>query len=174
MFERMTDATKELMAAAQEILLRYSHTQLDVEHILLAMLEEVDSICCRLLDRVGADRSRMKPRLERFLADAPKVHGATPQGAQPQIYITPRTKKLFDIAWEEAQRLKDEFIALEHLLLAMVKMGDGEAGMLLKAEGVDLERLYQAMQEVRGTQRVTDAAAESKYQALARPRHRAR
>jgi ATP-dependent Clp protease ATP-binding subunit ClpC len=166
MFERMTDATKELMAAAQEILLRYSHTQLDVEHILLAMLEEVDSICCRLLDRVGADRSRMKPRLERFLADAPKVHGATPQGAQPQIYITPRTKKLFDIAWEEAQRLKDEFIALEHLLLAMVKMGDGEAGMLLKAEGVDLERLYQAMQEVRGTQRVTDAAAESKYQAL--------
>ncbi len=165
MFEKFTERARELVQSAQDILVRYQHTQLDTEHLLLAMLEQNEGLAVQVLQKLNVDTRALGHATEEALARAPKVQYAD-QGAQ--IYITPRIKRVFDLAKEEAQRLQDSYIGVEHLLLGLVNEGDGGAARLLKQQNVDEEKVYKALQGIRGSARVTDENPEEKYRMLER------
>ncbi len=165
MFEKFTEKARELVQMAQDILVRYKHTQLDTEHLLLAMLEQNEGLAVQVLQKLNVDTRSLAQATEEALARAPKVQYAD-QGAQ--IYITPRIKKVFDLAKEEAQRLHDSYIGVEHLLLGLITESDGGAARLLKQQNVDEEKVYKALQSVRGSSRVTDENPEDKYRMLER------
>jgi len=165
MFEKFTERARSLVQTAQDILTRYKHTQLDIDHLLLAMLEQNDGLAVQVLQSLHVDRPGLTRSVEDALARAPKVQYAD---AGAQIYITPRIKKVFDLAQEEAQRLQDSHIGVEHLLLGLLKEGEGGAVRMLKNAGVDEEKVYAALQQIRGNARVTDENPEEKYRVLER------
>ncbi len=164
-FEKFTNQAKETLAQSQQILRRYRHNQLDIEHILLAMLEHEGGVPARVLGRLGVDMDAMRRNLERELGQRPQVSGG---GADTgQIYVTPQANRLFDAAWQRAQAFGDSFVASEHLLLAMLDV-TSDAQRLLAASGVTEEALLGALRDVRGSQTVDDASAEAGYEALER------
>ncbi len=165
MFEKFTERARSLVQLAQDILTRYKHTQLDIDHLLLAMLEQNDGLAVQVLQSLHVDLRSLTHNVEDALARAPKVQYAD---AGAQIYITPRIKKVFDLAQEEAQRLQDSHIGVEHLLLGLLKEGEGGAVRMLKNAGVDEEKVYAALQKIRGSARVTDENPEEKYRMLER------
>ena len=164
-FEKFTEKARELVELSQQILQRYKHQQLDTEHLLLAMLEQNEGLASQILQRLGVDKRELIGNVENALARAPKV---TYSDSTPQIYLTPRTKRVFDLAGEEAERFNDAYVGVEHLLLGLIKEGDGGAARLLKQANVDEERVYKALQDIRGTSRVTDERPEEKYRMLER------
>ncbi|MDQ2687168.1 MAG: ATP-dependent Clp protease ATP-binding subunit, partial [Armatimonadota bacterium] len=165
MFDKFTERARQLVELAQEILRRYKHTQLDTEHLLLAMLEQNDGLTLQVLQNLGVDVRALTRAVEDSLARAPKVQYSDDSA---QIYITPRIKRVFDLAKEEAQRLQDSYIGVEHLLLGLIKETDGGAARTLKQYGIDEEKVYKALQTVRGNARVTDENPEEKYRMLER------
>ncbi|MGO8672338.1 MAG: ATP-dependent Clp protease ATP-binding subunit [Capsulimonadaceae bacterium] len=164
-FDKFTEKAREVVELSQQILTRYKHTQLDTEHLLLAMLEQNDGLVSQVLARQGVDHRELIRSVENALARAPKIMY---NDQTAQLYITPRIKRVFDLAGEEAQRLQDSYVGVEHLLLGLIKEGDGGAARLLKQVNVDIERVYKVLQEVRGSSRVTDDHPEQKYRMLER------
>ncbi len=162
---RFTEKVQEALSGAQAKAIRLSHQQVDVEHVLAALLEQERGLATSILQRAGVDLASLKRRLDQELERLPKVAG--PSGAPEQIYVTGRFNRLLVQAEDEAKKLKDEYISVEHLLLAMVEDG-GATGRALKELGVTRERLMQALQEVRGSQRVTSPNPEATYEALER------
>jgi ATP-dependent Clp protease ATP-binding subunit ClpB len=160
---RMTQKVQEALNAAQAKAIRLSHQQVDVEHLLSALLEQEGGLAPSILQKAGVDPGGAKRRIDQELERLPKV--STPSGPPDQIYITGRLNRLLLQAEEEAKRLKDDYISVEHLLLAMLDDG-GVTGRLLKELGLTHERLMQALQEVRGSQRVTSPNPEATYEAL--------
>jgi ATP-dependent Clp protease ATP-binding subunit ClpC len=159
--ERFTEQAREILAISQGIASRYHHVQWDVEHILLALLEQEGGLTSQILGRLGANVEAVRKRVEDSLDRAPK---ATHESAQ--IYATPRIARLMDNAAHEADRLKDDFISTEHLLIAIVGDGKGEAAAILKEFGIDQEKIYRALQDIRGGHRVDSPTAESRYRSL--------
>ncbi len=159
--ERFTEQARETLAASQELVRRYRHSQWDVEHILMALLEQESGLTSDILEKLGVDVAAVKGRVGASLEHAPKV--AYEAG---QIYATPRIARLLENAEREAARLKDEFIGTEHLLIAIAGEAQGEAVTILKEFGVDQEKIYRALQDIRGVHRVDDPRAESKYRSL--------
>jgi len=164
--ERFTEQAQEVLAASQELVRRYRHNQWDVEHILLALLEQEKGITGDILQLLGVDIEAVKQRVEATLESFPKV--AYEAG---QIYATPRISALLENADREADRLKDEFVSTEHLLIAIAGETRGEAAAILAESGVNQEKIYQALQKIRGGHRVTDRQAESKYRSLEKYGH---
>ncbi len=164
--EKFTEQAQEVLAASQELVRRYHHNQWDVEHILLALLEQQGGVTIDILRELGVDVEVMKRRVERALDSFPKV---AYEGTQ--IYATPRISQLMQNARQEADRLKDEFISTEHLLIAIAAEGRGEATAILAEFGLNQERIYQALRKIRGAHRVTDQHAESKYRSLEKYGH---
>jgi ATP-dependent Clp protease ATP-binding subunit ClpB len=162
---RFTEKAQEALSAAQSKALRSSHQQVDVEHLLAALLEQERGLAASILTRANAPIEALKRRVEQELDRLPKV--SSPSGAADQIYITGRLNRLLTQAEDEAKRLKDQFISVEHLLLAMTDDGGG-TGRLFKELGITRERLMQALQEIRGSQRVTSQNPEATYEALER------
>ncbi len=153
------------MRAADTIAKRYSHQQIDVEHVLAALLEQQGGLIAPVLERAGVDVGTLRTRLEAELDRMPKVKGTGP--GLDQVYVTSRFNQLIARAEEEAKRLKDEYVSVEHLLLAMVDEGQGTvSGRLLFDAGLTRENLMQTLQSVRGAQRVTTQNPEATYQAL--------
>jgi ATP-dependent Clp protease ATP-binding subunit ClpB len=164
-FNRLTEKVQQAVQAAQSKAVRLSHQQIDVEHLLAALLEQENGIAPSLLLRAGTAPDQIHRRVEQELERLPKV--TSPTGAPDQIYVTGRLNRLFTDAEDHAKRLKDDFISVEHLLLAMT--GDsGVTGRILKEQGLTSERLMKALQEVRGNQRVTTQNPEETYEALER------
>ncbi len=165
-FERFTNATRETLAASQQVLRRYQQNQLDTEHLLLAMLEQETGVVVRLLQSQHVDLRALVQEVERNLGRRPQVQvsGSDTQ----QIFITPQLNRVLDKAGEVCQRFGDQFIAGEHVLLAILEDGQTDAARLLQAAGVGVEQTLKALQGVRGSHQVTDAGAESKYEALKR------
>ena len=159
--ERLTEQAQEAMAASQGLVMKYRHSQWDVEHILLALLEQKDSLATEILKLLGADDQLVRQQVELVLEKAPKL---TQQGMQ--IFATPRIPGLMNSAAAEADRLKDEFVGVEHILIAIAGEQQGDAARILRANGVDQESLYRALQKIRGGHRVMDRQAESKYRSL--------
>jgi ATP-dependent Clp protease ATP-binding subunit ClpC len=159
--EKFTEQAREILAASQSIASRYRHVQWDVEHILLALLEQEGGLTSQILGKLGANVGAVKKRVEDSLDRAPK---ATYESAQ--IYATPRIARLMDNAAREADRLKDDFISTEHMLVAIAGEDKGEAATILKEFGIDKEKIYQALQDIRGGHRVDSPTAESRYRSL--------
>ncbi|MGH8064070.1 MAG: ATP-dependent chaperone ClpB [Candidatus Entotheonellia bacterium] len=162
---RFTEKAQEALSAAQSKALRSSHQQVDVEHLLAALLEQERGLTASILARASVPLDVLKRRVEQELDRLPKVSG--PSGGPDQIYVTGRLNRLLTQAEDEAKRLKDQFISVEHLLLAMTEDGGG-TGRLFKELGITRERLMQALQEIRGSQRVTSQNPEATYEALER------
>jgi len=159
--DRFTEQAQEALALSQELVRRYHHSQWDVEHILLALLQQEGGLTSQILRKLGVEAEEVRRRVEAALEKTPKIahEGAT-------IYATPRTARLLESATSEAERLKDEFIGTEHILIAIAGEREGEAARILRDFGIDQEKIYLALQDIRGGQRVTDPRAESKYGAL--------
>lgn len=162
--DKLTVKSQEALQNAQRIAEKKGNQQLDVEHLLYALLEDEEGLAYRILNRVGVDIETLKKDLDNEIEKFPKVSGATPLG---QVYISPRLKSVIEKAFEEATHLADEFISIEHLLLAIIKTY-GPASDLLKRHGATEDNILAAMREIRGVHRVTDPNPEDKYQALAR------
>jgi ATP-dependent Clp protease ATP-binding subunit ClpB len=162
---RLTVKTQEALHDAQTRALRYGHTELDTDHLLLALLEQPEGLIPRLLVRAEADTGALRNALERALEARPSVSGPGASGRQPTI--SRGLSQVLDEAEKEAERLKDDYVSVEHVLLAMLGSGQaGNAGALLKVQGVQRERLLEILAEVRGAQRVTSATPEATYEAL--------
>ncbi|WP_448590278.1 ATP-dependent Clp protease ATP-binding subunit [Thermodesulfobium sp.] len=161
--DKFTEQLRDSLESSQRVLMNFQNNQLDVEHLLYAMLTQQDGLVGKILTRAGINKNDIKDRLEAILNRLPKIQYSS---SVPQIYITPSLKKVLDIAEEEAIRLKDEFIGIDHVLIAIVKEGESPASRLLKEYGFTEEKVYQILKDIRGTQRVTDPGAEEKYQAL--------
>jgi len=164
--ERFTEQAQEVISVSQELLRRYRHNQWDVEHILLALLEQEKGVTKDILRMLGVDVEVVKQRVQTTLESFPKV--AYEVG---QIYATPRISALLENSNREADRLKDEFVSTEHLLIAIAGESRGEAATILAESGVSQEKIYQALQKIRGGRRVTDRQAESKYRSLEKYGH---
>jgi ATP-dependent Clp protease ATP-binding subunit ClpC len=164
--ERFTEQAQEVLAASQELVRRYHHNQWDVEHVLLALLEQEKGITKDIFEVLGVDADAVKKRVGATLESFPKV---TYEAGQ--IYATPRIAALLENANREADRLKDEFVSTEHLLIAIASETRGEAATILAESGVTQEKIYQALQKIRGGHRVTDRQAESKYRSLEKYGH---
>ena len=163
---RFTEKMQEALQAAQSGAIRRSHQQVDVEHLLGALLEQENGLAGTILSRAGAPAGVVGQRLEQELERVPKVTG--PTGAPPdQVYVTGRLGRVLTQAEDEAKRLKDDYVSVEHALLAIAEE-KGPSGRLLTQMGVTRDKLLQALREVRGSQRVTSPTPEATYQSLER------
>ncbi|MFC1915128.1 ATP-dependent Clp protease ATP-binding subunit [Chloroflexota bacterium] len=159
--ERFTELAQEALAASQELVRQYRHTQWDIEHVLLALLQQERGLVGDILRELNIDVEAVRQAVEVTLEKAPKVTFES-----GQIYATPRIAQLLKMADDEANRLKDEFISTEHLLIAIISEEKGEAAAILKRFGAEQEKVYSALQKLRGGHRVTDTRAESRYRSL--------
>jgi len=159
--DQFTEQAQEVLHNSQDLVRRYGHSQWDVEHILLALLQLENGTPAEILEQIGVQSDAITAQLDRALESAPKVaDNAT------QIYATPRASRLLEDAKNEADRLKDDFISAEHLFIAAVMESHGDAAKILKEYGIDQEKVYQALVEIRGSHRVDDPRAESHYRSL--------
>lgn len=159
--ENFTEQAQEVLTNSQELVRHYRHGQWDVEHILLALLQLESGIPAEIIESLGIDVDAMKVRIDQVLEGNPKLDHET-----TQIYATPRAVRAVENAKGEADRLKDEYVGAEHLLIASVLTQDGETPKILKEFGIDQEMVYKALHQIRGSARVTDPRAESKYRSL--------
>jgi ATP-dependent Clp protease ATP-binding subunit ClpC len=148
------------------MLQRYGHTQVDTEHILLALLEQPEGVVGQILERLGADAATMAGQTDDLLRASPRVNIYGGGGQQAQVFITPRVKRIINIANEEANRFKDEYISTEHIFLAISTERNTPAARLLAESGITRDKISDMIKDIRGGQRVTDPQAESKYRTL--------
>ena len=164
---RLTQKSQEALHDAQTKALRFGHQEVDGEHLLLALLEQSEGLVPPLLARAGADVDRLREDLEAELEKRPRVTGS---GAEPgKVYVTQRLNRVLEAAEKEARRLKDEYVSVEHLVVALLDEGSGSAaGRILARHGVTRDSFLQTLTAVRGSQRVTSATPEGTYEALAK------
>ncbi|MCF6733661.1 ATP-dependent chaperone ClpB [Blastococcus sp. KM273129] len=164
---RLTQKSQEALHDAQTKALRFGHTEVDGEHLLLALLDQPEGLTGRLLSQAGADPDALRADVEAELGRRPRVTG--PGAAPGQVYVTQRLSRLFDTAEREAHRLKDEYVSVEHLVIALLEEGSGTAaGRLLRSAGLTRDKFLTALTDIRGNQRVTSAMPEVAYEALAK------
>ena len=161
----LTEKSREALQEAQNVVTRMGHTEVDGEHLLLALVDQQEGLVPRLLEQAGANVDALRSDLERELSRRPKVSGP---GATPgQVTITQRLAKLLDAAEREAKRLKDSYVSVEHLVMALSEEGStSAAGRVLTSHGVTRDAFLTALTKVRGNQRVTSATPEGAYEAL--------
>jgi len=160
---RMTQKVREALAAAQTLAARLNHQELDGEHLLAELLAQQDGLAPRLLERMNVSVESVANPVQAALAKRPKVTGQAAGG----MYASQRLNRLFAAAEDEAKALKDEYISVEHILLAFIEEGEStDAGRILRAAGVTRESFMKALESVRGHQRVTSDDPEAGYDAL--------
>ena len=147
--EKFTEQAQEALATSREMVTQYHHSQWDVEHILLALLQQERGLVGDILSELGANAELVKQEVTDMLSKAPKV---AYEGGQ--IYITPRINALMIAADAESKRLKDEFIGTEHLFIAIASEEKSETSAILHRLGIDKEKVYSALQKLRGDHRV--------------------
>ncbi|MCW1969007.1 MAG: AAA family ATPase [Anaerolineae bacterium] len=163
-YDRFTERAQDAAQRALEVLQRYGHSQVDTEHFFIAMLEQPDGIVRQLLERMNIDVAVVSGKLDDVLKQGSRssVYGS----GQAQVFITPRLRRIAEIASEEANRFKDEFISTEHLLLAMTSERNTPSARILSEYKITKDRVMDAIKDFRGGQRVTDKQAETKYRTL--------
>jgi len=163
-FDRFTEQAQEAAQRAAEIIQRYGHTQIDTEHLLVALIEQPNGVVPQILEIMSIDSSGLQAKLDEVLRSSPKANIFG--GGAGQIFITPRVKRVMEVANEEATKLNDEFISTEHLFLAILSERNTPASRILTENGVERKRILEAIMQIRGGQRVTDRKAESRYRTL--------
>ncbi|NLC70390.1 MAG: ATP-dependent chaperone ClpB [Desulfuromonadaceae bacterium] len=162
---KMTEKTQEALQAAQNLAIKSGHVEVDTEHLLAALLEQQGGLVPRLLDKIGTPAKALSEAVHRELAKRPSVSG--PGAEAGRVYITQRLSKLLVRAEEEAAHLKDEYISVEHVLLAFCDEGENtSSGRLFRQFNIRKDRLLEVLAQVRGHQRVTSPDPEGTYEAL--------
>ncbi|MEK7770094.1 MAG: AAA family ATPase, partial [candidate division NC10 bacterium] len=161
-FDKLTVKAREAVEAAQALADQGNHQGLEPEHLLLTLIQQQEGVVGPLLAKLGAHAEAIRRQVQAELDKLPKVRGGGRQ------YISPRLEAVLNSAWDEAQRLKDEYCSAEHLLIGIAQEKAGATSRILAGQGVTPEAIYRALVDVRGTQRVTDVNPEEKYQALQR------
>lgn len=161
-FDKLTLKAQEALQEMQNVAAKYNHQTLEPEHLLLALLQQPEGVVPSVLKRIGCDVGGIAASLEKILSKKPAVTGA----ALGQAYMGTALKKIMDQAFKEAEGLKDEFVSVEHFLLAMVNVKGTEVYELLKQNGVKRDSVLEVLKSIRGPHRVTDQNPEDKYQAL--------
>ena len=160
---RYTEKAREGVLAAQQLAERSHHPQVEPEHLLLTLVEQPDGVVPSVLRQVGIEPARILEEGRALLGQQPEAHGGAEAGPSPRL------RTVASLAESEAERLKDEYVSTEHLLLALTLEGDRAASaQLLSRHGVTTDRVFEALAQIRGGQRVTDQHPEGKYQALER------
>ena len=162
--EKMTLKAQEALQEAKSTAERKNHQQIDVEHLLVALISQKEGIVLPILQKLGANVELIVSQLEGELNRIPRVTG---RGAG-QIYLSSRVNDILEAAWKEAERLTDEYVSTEHLLLAIADEKQGAAFQILQRNGVTKDSVFRVLQDIRGPHRVTDQNPEEKYQALKR------
>jgi ATP-dependent Clp protease ATP-binding subunit ClpB len=161
---RLTEKAQDVIRQAQAVAQRGGQSQIDVEHLAVALLAQDGGVAPRVVEKAGGNPAALLQQLQRALERLPRVSGP---GAQPgQVYIAPRVNEVLTGAEAEAQRMKDEYVSVEHLLLALAALKDGAVADALRAAGLTREKLLDAVAAVRGGQRVTSPTPEGTYEAL--------
>lgn len=163
-FDRFTERAQDAAARAYEILQRYGHNQVDTEHILLALIEQPEGVIPQILEMLNVEAELLQQRLDDVLRASPKA--AIYGGGTGQVFITPRVKRIIDLANEDANRLKDEFISTEHIFLAALSERNTNVARILSEAGITRDRVTTAIKDLRGGQRVTSPQAEARYKVL--------
>ncbi|MCB9477206.1 MAG: ATP-dependent chaperone ClpB [Deltaproteobacteria bacterium] len=161
--DKLTVKSQEALAEAGNIAGKRGHQAIDAEHLALALIEQQGGVVSSILEKLGADKGAIRARLQQHLDGLPKV-----QGASADQYISPAFKNLLDLAQVEADRLKDDYISTEHLLLALTGADGAKAKGIFTEQGVTTDAVYKVLADIRGSQRVTDQNPEDKYEALKR------
>jgi ATP-dependent Clp protease ATP-binding subunit ClpC len=166
-FDRFTEQAQNAAMRSYEIMQRYGHSQVDVEHLFLALLEQTNGLVPEILERMGAPVEIMKERLGDNLQRTPRSAGPAMYPQQvAQVFITPRLKRVIDQATEEARRLQDEYISTEHLLLGITTERNSFSANLLREARVSREMILSAIEQGRGGQKASSPTAESRYRTL--------
>src|SRR5713226_2200765 len=159
--DKFTLRGQEAIQAAIELAERNQNQQVEPEHVLCAMLEQPEGIVRPLLGKLGANVQVVINDIQAAIGRFPRVQGG-------QQYFSPRLSQIFTSAQKEAEKMQDEYISTEHLLLSIVQEKGGEAGRILRQHGVSREDLLKVIEQTRGGLRITDQNAEANYQALAK------
>src|SRR5258705_7375458 len=160
---RFTQKAQEALSAAQSKAAHYGHQQVDAEHLLASLIEQEGGLATSILSRAGANTDNFKRRIEQELERMPRVSG--PAAAPDQVYITPRLNRLLAQAEDEAKKLKDDYVSIEHLLLAMTD-DNGAAGRILQEFYIPREKMARAPEENRRNQAVTAQKSATTYETL--------
>jgi ATP-dependent Clp protease ATP-binding subunit ClpC len=158
---RYTEKAQEALLQAQSLAGEYNHSQMEPEHLLLALLRQADGVVPQVVQKLGLTPQVLQRELEQELQSRPKVYGTS-----TQVAIGLALQNALSRAEAQAQSMRDEYVSTEHLLMGIILVPTGRAGEILRQAGVTIERIYEALAGIRGTQRVTDQAPEGKYQAL--------
>ncbi|MBW1849295.1 MAG: ATP-dependent chaperone ClpB [Deltaproteobacteria bacterium] len=159
-FDKFTIKSQELIQASQSLASQQSHQQIEPEHLLSAMLNEQDGIAAAILNKLGVSPGAIGQELTSALNGIPKVSGGG------DVYLSTRTKNILDKAFSEASKMKDEYVSIEHILLAISDEKDGNVAQILKNNSVTRDSILKVLLDIRGNQRITDPNPEDKYQAL--------
>src|SRR4030043_409207 len=162
--EKFTLKAQEALQEAKSVAEKKHHQQIDVEHLLLALLGQKEGVVIPILQKLGANPDIIVSQLENELNRIPQVTGR----GVGQVYLSSRLNEIFNVAGKEAERLVDEYLSTEHLLIAMTDEKQGAAFQILQRNGVSKDAIFRVLQEIRGPHRVTDQSPEEKYQALKR------
>ena len=162
--DEYTDEAKEALSRAQAWVFDMRNSQMEAEHLMIGLISIDRGMTVKILDALDVNIENIKTDLEKAIRSFPKLGQSTAQTGQ--LYATPRLIKVLDHALQEKKRLKDEYIAAEHLLHGLASLEDGEISSNFAKYGLSQERIYHALKDIRGSHRVTDPSAESKYQAL--------
>lgn len=160
-FDKFTIKAQEAVQESQSIAEKYDHQQVEPEHLLMALILPQEGVVTPLLQKLGVDPAMVLQQVEHALKKIPQVHGGV-----GQLYISPRSKKVLDQSFKEAERLKDEYVSTEHVFIAVADERGGEASKILSSLGITKDAIYTVLVSIRGSQRVTDPNPEEKYQAL--------
>jgi ATP-dependent Clp protease ATP-binding subunit ClpB len=163
-FDKFTLKAQEAIQKAQQMADKYGHQQIEPEHLLRSILEQKEGVIPPLLGKIGANQEQLLKEMDSILEKMPSISGP---GAG-QVYISPRSKSVLDRAFQEAEQMKDEYVSLEHILLAVLEEKEGEGAMALAAAGITRDAVLKSLVDIRGGQRITDQNPEDKYQALER------
>jgi len=161
---RLTEKAQDAMRQAQSLAQRQGNTQIEAEHLAVALLEQEGGVAARVVEKAGASPATLVQRLQQALSRMPRVSGPGAQGGQ--VYISPRVNEVLTGAETQAQRMKDEYVSVEHLLLALADLKDGAVAEAFRAAGLTPAKLLEAAAAVRGGQRVTSPTPEGTYEAL--------
>ena len=161
-FDKFTIKSQELIQNAQSLASQLNNQQIDPEHLLAAMLDENDGIAVAMLRKLGVSPGEIAQAVKAAVERLPKISGS----ATAEVYISTRTKAILEQAFSEATQMKDEYVSIEHIFLAISEETAGEAAKILSRAGVTRDAILHGLQEIRGKQRITDPNPEDKYQAL--------
>jgi ATP-dependent Clp protease ATP-binding subunit ClpB len=158
--EQFTEKARQAVSEANELAKQYNNSQIEVEHLLAALLSQEGGVVQQVIQKVGGNPEMTRRQVTEDIERLPRAYG----GSEPSI--SPRLRKLLEAAWKEMNNFHDEYLSVEHMLLAMFDIGDGSAQRILKAAGLTRDLVLKALSSIRGVQRVTDQNPEVKYQAL--------